>query len=130
MITPKIKDEILSSFIECGMSCETNIYNECEEFQLTHQEYAAVVSQLEEMNLLKTNRCMDGTIFIFLTANAHDFFNRGGFAVQEEILKANINKLGLELETLSKELEPKFAEKAARITVIANNILSVVKFFE
>ena len=40
-------------------------------------------------------------------AEAHDFFNRGGFAVQEEILIANLNKLGLELEALSKELGPK-----------------------
>lgn len=85
--------------------------------------------QFEKLNLLKAQRCMGGTAHIALNAEAHDFFNRGGFAVQEEILKANLNKLGLELEALSKELGPKYLEKASTLTSLISSATSIIKFF-
>ena len=47
--------------------------------------------------------------------------------MQEEILKGNIEKLGLEIDLLSKELSPDLLDKAQKLASFGNNILSVLK---
>ena len=49
------------------------------------------------------------------------------FFVQEEILKGNIEKLGLKIDLLSKELAPDLIDKARKLASIENNILSTLK---
>ena len=136
MITPEIKDEILGQFISSGMRFTINLKMHCHNFNITFDEFDAILRQFEKLNMPKAQRCMcgtgivvGGTAHIALNAEAHDFFNRGGFAVQEEILKANLNKLGLELEALSKELGPKYLEKASTLTSLISSATSIIKFF-
>ena len=127
MITPEIKDEILGQFISSGMRFTINLKMHCHNFNIPFDEFDAILRQFEKLNLLKAQRYIGGTAHITLNAEAHDFFNRGGFAVQEEILKANLNKLGLEL--LSKELGPKYLEKASTLTSLISSATSIIKFF-
>ena len=129
MITPEIKDEILGQFISSGMRFTINLKLHCHNFNIPFDEFDAILRQFEKLNLLKAQRYIGGTAHITLNAEAHDFFNRGGFAVQEEILKANLNKLGLELEALSKELGPKYLEKASTLTSLISSATSIIKFF-
>ncbi|MFI3302769.1 MAG: hypothetical protein SNI18_06330 [Rikenellaceae bacterium] len=124
MITPKIKDDVLRSFIQFGMRCETNVRKDCSDFNLTYEEYDALIRQFEELNLLNARRCLGGRTIIQLNVNAHDLINRGGFYAQEELLKANIEKLSLELQSLVKQLEPSLAKKAKEILSLGANILS------
>ena len=82
------------------------------------------------MGLLKQTKCMDGTIFFQLKAKAHDFYSHGGFEAQEEILKANMQKLSNELDFLAKQLSPNLCEKAASLSAIAANIATVLGLFK
>ncbi|WP_298032095.1 hypothetical protein [uncultured Alistipes sp.] len=64
-----------------------------------------------------------------VSADAHDFYNRGGFAGQEMLLKANIEKLGLELDKLAKDLTPEHLASAEKIASIGAAIMSAIGYF-
>lgn len=131
LITPALKDDILNDFISRNMKFRIFVPDESSKFQISDDMYIAIIEQFKNMSLLiieSSSSC--GTYFINLTANAHDFFKHGGFKVKEEILEAEINKLGLELEALSKELEPKFLERAQNIATISNAVLSMIFHFK
>ncbi|MCB6971852.1 MULTISPECIES: hypothetical protein [Butyricimonas] len=133
LITPVMKDELLSLLVA---NCELNTYLSSNhpkpllDIAGSRNNLQAIFNQFCRLGLLSKGVVSSNSISVVVNVEAHDFLSRGGFTAQEEILKANINKLGLELESLSKELEPKFAEKASTIMTIANNILSVVGFLE
>jgi len=59
-----------------------------------------------------------------LHIEANDFLSRGGFFVQEELLKKNIEKLLLEIESL----KPSVPEKVATLTTIAAGITTALGF--
>ena len=73
---------------------------------------------------------LGGTIFFQLNAKAHDFYSHGGFMAQEEMLKANIQKLSNELDLLAKQLSPDLLEKASSISAIGANIIAALAFFK
>lgn len=58
------------------------------------------------------------------------FFSHGGFTVQEEILKANIQKLSDELDLLAKQLSPNLLEKATSISAIGASIATALGLFK
>nr|DAY65667.1 MAG TPA: hypothetical protein [Caudoviricetes sp.] len=129
MITAKGKDRLLCDLINAGMrflieySPEKNNY-------LTRDEFFAVLDQFQDLGLLSQQKFIGGIINISIKAKAHDVFNQGGFTAQEEILKANIEKLNLELLSLSKNLEPNLLEKAANISAIGSAIISGLALFK
>lgn len=130
LITPKLKDALLSDIVECGGMCvETTLCETADEYDTSSDIVGAIYDQFEEMRLIKQRKCLGGTIIMDVTAKAHDLYTHGGFVVQEEILKANIEKLSQELEVLSKQLEPKLLEKANLISTIGSNILGALAFF-
>lgn len=61
----------------------------------------------------------------YLKAGAFDLQQRGGFVVQEEIMKATLEKLQLEIESL----QTSFPEKAERFTTILASIATVAALF-
>ena len=129
MITCELKDKILCDIVS-GAMVRTIDINESEmNYNIDRFTYDAVLEQFERYGFISQKHSLGGGRLITVKAEAHDFFNRGGFVVQEEILKGNIEKLGLELELLSKELAPKYLEKSNIIMSIANNILSVFNIF-
>lgn len=93
-------------------------------------EFMAIVKQLEQKQLLSSVTYLsDSTMFVEPTADLFDLYNRGGFVVQEEILKANIEKLGYELDSLKDQLSPSLVDKVEKITKIASAITGVLSLF-
>lgn len=125
LITPEIKDNILTDIISIDNDFIELNYDDAFKYNISPNQFAMIIKQFIKMGFLENKgEFMGGGIFITTTLDAHDFLSHGGFYAQEEILKANINKLGLELEALSKELGPNFIEQANKISSIASNIVS------
>lgn len=133
LITPTIKDEILTFLV---VNYDLNaVYPRCDLKPLlkivdSKSHLQAIFKQFERLGLINNGTVSSLCYSVSINVEAHDFLGRGGFIAQEEILKANINKLGLELENLPKELEPKNAEKASLIAALAANITTALGFFK
>lgn len=130
MITPEIKDRILSDLVAFeDMRCATDIKTDCAKYEITRGQYSAIIDQLEKIGFIACSRCLGGYVEIYVSADAHDFYNRGGFKGQEMLLKANIEKLGLELDKLAKDLAPDQLETAQKIASIGTAIMSALGYF-
>lgn len=130
LITPQMKDLALEYLLSSN-SLEIDISNRefseycgCLPFQVN-----LIFEEFEKLDLLSIESTNDG-ITVTISAKAYDMHTHGGFTAQEELLKANINKLGYELDVLSKELEPKHLEKAEKISSIAMAVLSALTLFK
>ena len=67
---------------------------------------------------------------ITVDVKAHDMWAHGGFTAQEEILKANIEKLDLQLQYLTKQLGPDYLDTASKISSIGSAIMSALPLFK
>lgn len=65
------------------------------------------------------------TFFLIITQDAFDFFNRGGFAMEEDLLQKEKVKLSKEIESL----EPNIIDKIDKTTTIIDNILKLINPF-
>ena len=129
LITPKIKDDVLQFLIKSEeMPIEIDYENLAQELTISSDMLGLIIEQFADMNLIKATDYIGGSL-VWITANAHDFICHGGFMAQEEILKSNIEKLGLEIDLLAKELEPKYLDKLEKISSLGANIVSVLKLF-
>lgn len=129
IITPKLKDDLLSNLVDRDLSKGLIPENECLSFGIDPCMYVAILEQFEDMHFLSLSKTK-GCIFIDVKVYMHDFVRRGGFVAQEELLKANIEKLGYEIDLLCKHLStPEFLEKVKTLSVIGSNILSSLAFF-
>ena len=130
LITPQMKDlalEYLLSFNDSEVYpviSEVVEYSGCLQFQVN-----MIFDEFEKLDLISQISTNDYPI-IEIKSKAYDLYAHGGFTAQEELLKANINKLGYEIEALSKELEPKHLEKAEKISSIAMAVLSALTLFK
>lgn len=130
LITPQMKDLALeyllsSNYLEIDINNrEFSEYCGCLPFQVR-----LILDEFEKLELLKIESTNDG-VTVTISAKAYDMHVHGGFTAQEELLKANINKLGYELDALSKELEPKHLDKAEKISSIAMAVLSALTLFK
>lgn len=130
LITPQMKDlalEYLLSFNDSEVYPKTSEvvkYSGCLQFQVK-----MIFDELENLDLISQTHTSDYLI-IEIKGKAYDFYAHGGFTAQEELLKANINKLGYELDVLSKELEPKHLETANKLSSIAMAVLSALTLFK
>lgn len=123
----ELKDLILNKFTEIGMSFSVELSEYANEFNTEQTVIAEILDQFERLVFLRQQKYMGDVILVNLTIDAFDFVNRGGFLVQEELLKANIQKLGLEIDLLCKELSPNLLEKAHKISAIGASIASAIK---
>lgn len=98
------------------------------ELSISPYNLELILGQLADMNLIELNEYIGGCL-VGVTADTHDFIRRGGFTVQEAILKNSIEKLDLEIRLLSKELEPKYLDKLEKISSLGANIMGALKFF-
>lgn len=130
LITVKLKDELLSDLLSTGsMNGLINIYTQAKEFNANPDIVEAIYDHFEELGFISQTKCIGGDILLNIKVKAHDFFNHGGFLAQEELLKANIQKLNDELELLSKNLSPDMSEKASLLSGIAANIATALGLF-
>lgn len=127
LITPELKDKVLIDLLTPGsMKVSCNIHQTAKDLDIHSDLVEAIIDQFERMGLIRTTKCLGGNMLVNINAEAHDLYTHGGFTVQEELLKANIEKLGFELESLSKQLSPDLLEKANQIAGIGTAILSAL----
>lgn len=131
IITPQLKDQVLAELIARfnGRTFDFNYQSmadalDCQPFLLP-----LIIDQFHQLGLIKS-RSFGRYASVSLLASAYDLQRRGGFAVQEEILKANIEKLSRELDLLAGQLAPSLAQKASELSGIAANILTALSFFK
>jgi len=129
MITCELKDKILFQIVEAGMTQGINIHDAEKNFGIDHITYEAILDQFERLGFIKQTKFLGGGIRLEVSIDAHDFVRRGGFFVQEEVLKGNIEKLGWEIDLLCKQLSPDLLDRAQKIMSIGSNILSALKLF-
>ena len=132
-ITPILKDKILEYI--CQADFERNIYIELKtilsELNIEFNDLQAILSQFERLGFISNLNLRRNvtTFFLIVHVDALDFKNRGGFLVYEYELKMELEKMALEIDSLSKS----FPEKASVFTNIAADIascLSLVTMFK
>lgn len=130
IITPQIKDKILTILLSAESPRFIFQYRDSEgEFGISPQYVKMILDHFAELGLIKITHFLGGSAQIVITTKAMDLHRHGGFTGEEEILKANIEKLGLELESLAKTLSPNHLEQASHISQIGSAILQALSLF-
>jgi len=123
LITIELKDEILKELIErneIGYKLDYN--NDANSFNISVPVFKEILFHFEELNFIRVVEKTMRYISITLTANAFSFYEHGGFYAQEQLLKAEFEKLQLELDAL-KDVCP---ERFNNITAIMANITTIM----
>lgn len=127
MITAKLKDDILFDLTSYQkISIELSISKKSESFNIQKDMYCAIIEHFSRKGFLRINTETSSTYIIELSIDIFDYANRGGFTAQEMILKANIEKLSLEIDNLFKNLSKDSLEIASKIASIGGTILSAI----
>ncbi|EGQ11790.1 hypothetical protein HMPREF9136_2632 [Prevotella dentalis DSM 3688] len=130
LITPEMKDIVLADLLSADKPRFKFDYdNSQEEYGFAPSYTKMLLDQFQNLGLLKiTYSYSDGAV-IEISTKAMDLYRHGGFKAEEELLKSNIEKLSLELQNLSKQLEPKYAEKASQLAQIAGTLMQGLTLF-
>lgn len=130
MVTPQLKDTILSFFTEKSMIFDLHNKDVMEKFNIDEPTFFALLEYFHDKGLIKYTHYESPKVQIQMTIKAHDFIHHGGFVVEEEILKGNIEKLGLEIDLLYKQLTPDQLERANKIATIGSAIVASLSLFK
>lgn len=131
IITPQIKDKVLAELLSGDSPVFDFDYTDSETtFGFNPMYMKIILDDFQDCGLIKSTYYGSAGARIHIKAKAMDLFNHGGFTAEEEILKANINKLGFELEVLSKQLEPKYLEIATNLSQIGSAIMQGLTLFK
>lgn len=118
MITPEEKDKVLTAIMAQPGTSTYLLYKHIPNLKVSEDEFWLIIDQLKKKELIACNNYGH----ITKTADLYDFCRHGGFTGQEEILKANLEKLNSELIILSSKLEPSQVERIKNITEIASSV--------
>jgi hypothetical protein len=131
MITPEIKDRILTHIVSKDIVLCFFKYNEVfPEKEITYDEFILVLEQFVRLGLLETAKeVSEEQCYIVIRADIYDFHRRGGFVAQEEILRANLEKLNYELLKLAKDITPSATGQIEAITRIAASVATALRLF-
>ncbi len=122
-IIPSIKDKVLFHLRD-NCPLEQMVFVPTKEL-LTDTEtdfdtLRAILYQFERFGFFKEVGVGRENISIIMYIELHDFANKGGFAIQEEIFKANLDKLEFEIDLLRKQLSPDKLDSLNKISSIAS----------
>lgn len=132
VITTKLKDNILSLLIEnCklekGSTFDSKslsyIYNT---YQIDYDSFSALLKYFERLQFISKLDIKRIGIMFVLHIEALDFFNTGGFEMNDTILLKNTELLLAEIEAL----KPAFGDKFEKITTIAASIATYLTFLK
>lgn len=131
MITFKEKDKVVAYLLSYG---EVTISLRCNDVfpngEITKSEFYLILKQFVDIGILSYSKVVGcGYMQVEITANMHDLFLHGGFKAKEELLAANLEKLGYELEELAKSTDPTVVSRVKTITGIAASISAVLGLF-
>ena len=131
MITPEIKDMVLCAIVASKEPVFDLTYEEVfPEKEISKRHFQLILIQFVEKGLLRKATNCGSYFLISISANIYDFFNHGGFIAQEEILRANLQKLDYELTKLSQDIDSGFTDRVVKITGIAASIATALSLFK
>lgn len=131
MITPEIKDKVLCVIVASKEPVFDLTYEDVfPEKEISKRHFELILIQFMENGLLRKATDCGSYFFISISANIYDFFNHGGFIAQEEILRANLQKLDYELTKLSQDIDPGLTDRVVKITGIAASIATALSLFK
>lgn len=131
IITPEIKDRVLADLLSAETPSFAIDYRDSKtEYGIDSPYVKLILDQFQDLGLIKVNYLMGMRARILLNVKAMDLHRHGGFVCEEEILKSNLEKLGLELEILSKQLMHDNIERASKISQIASAIMQGLTLFQ
>lgn len=126
MITPKLKDLVLKSFVDYPQKkFRIKLQEQAKDYKIDSNTLEIILDYFEQMGFFEQCKMLGGTIDIYMKVPAYDFYSRGGFIGQEELLTKNIQKLLLEIENL----KPSIPDKVSTITSIISNITTALGLF-
>ncbi len=133
IITPSLKDNVL--FYLCNhASAEQVSQGKTDDLlkglELDFPTFNAIMTQFQRFGFIEDLNLTHSHIMFILRVDAHDYAQKGGFIAQEEVFKANIDKLLLEVEHLKKQLAPDKLETVNKIAAIASSIFSGLSLFK
>ena len=128
-ITPSIKDKVLF-YLQANCPLEQLVYIKTKELltdtETDFETLRPILYQFERFGFLEELGVgHDNTCFI-QRVDLHDYAHKGGFAIQDEIFKKEIEKLGFEVDNLIKQLGPDNLEKFSKLSTIAGTLLTAV----
>ena len=130
MINNIVKDRVLTAL--CNLQCfESMMFIDLKELlsetETTFNELQAILMQFQRLGFVSdvNMRHLSPQILIVVYLEALEFYQKGGFQMQDEILRLNLEKLKLEVEQLSKD----YPEKALTFSSILSNISTVLGLF-
>ena len=130
MITPEIKDKVLCAIVESKETIFDLSYEDIfPNNEISKRHLHLILIQFVEKGLLRKVANNGSYFLLSVSADIYDFFNHGGFVAQEEILRANLQKLDYELTKLSQEIEPSLTDRISKITTIAASIATTLSLF-
>lgn len=130
MVTPEIKDKLLGYLItQKKINFDINFNDLYEQTGISYEVASIILQHFHNKGFI-TTECYKIGCWVRLNVEIYDFFNHGGFTAQEELLRANLEKLNLELLKLSKELEPSKLETINTITSVVSNIAAALGLFK
>lgn len=131
IITPQIKDKVLESLLSAdNPNFEFNYKDSKTEYGISPDYVELILNEFVRLGLIKAKFFIGNGALIHIQAKAMDLFSHGGFTAEEDLLRKNIEKLRLELDVLSKQLEPKFMEKASQLAQIASAVMQGLTLFK
>lgn len=134
MITPQMKDKVLSYMVEQKLPrfiiCTDNLATELD---IEPEFICLIIEQFEKQSLCRIQEKRGlgfppTTFVILLTADAYDAKRNGGFVFQEEIMKTNLAKLDMELTQLYRESSETTLNRIQKIMSIVGTISSTFPF--
>lgn len=126
LITPELKDRILKEFVETsGINLAVDIRDMAKDYNIDRDTMEIILDHFENLGFFEQTKMLGGIIRFRMLVPAFDFFAHGGFTAQEELLKKNLEKLILEIETL----KPSMPAKAETLTSIISNIATALGLF-
>jgi hypothetical protein len=132
MITSYVKDKILfylcdKAPLEKYLQIKTKELSN--ETKSDNETLTAILTQFEKFGFLSDLGINNTVTFFTPHIELHDFTSKGGFAIQEEIFKANIEKLGFEIDNLKKQLGPDHLDSIAKLSNIFTALLGGLSVF-
>jgi hypothetical protein len=123
IITSTVKDKILFYLCDHAIPEQVSIgktSDTLEELEIDFDTFNAVMVQFQRFGFIEDLNLRDFYLSFILRTDAHDFAQKGGFAIQDEVFRANIEKLGFEIDNLKKQLTPDKLDTLNKISSIAS----------
>lgn len=117
-ITPAMKDVLLQRLCEnCTLEefCDPPINRLLEGTGLKPEQARAIMAQFARLGFISEYGWNNMTVDFVLLIEAVDFWQRGGFEMQENLLLTSVDKLLLELQILDLELKQLNAEQQKKL---------------